>query len=405
MVDLPAALVRLGLVVALLAALLWIPVSGNIPGRAALAPALVFLALIVTMAATTVTMYRTPPGENVTCANGRTSLCVWPEHEKYLPMLGAVNARVDTLPAALRLPPRIVEFGIDRNWHMENGPHGPIMHEDRIGEPSFSILEGSIWSSAGSISTGIMSATFEFTNMKCRWASRTDADNARLLALGAWRESYLVGGGNPDYHTNAPQEMQDAWTIGRGMARKASRAEQFSWVDGRCTTSMAVTASAETAVSSTSAPGRAFLAARRATSVLSATVITGALTAWLGLYQASLPAAFQTGRSTIPIWRLLALGAAVVPVVALHSRLADLELVATRRFRHYQRIYLGGMSLGCAAIHLGISAIYVTSAGLGDRRPVLARLVWTGADRRGVHRLAAGSGATGDHGKHSLSLG
>lgn len=83
----------------------------------------------------------------------------------------------------------------------------------------------------------------------------------------------------------------------------------------------------------------------------------GALTVWRGASAAPVPTAVEMGQATIPLWRLLAMGAAVLPVLALHSRLADLEAVATRRLRQSQLLYLGGMSLACLVIYLGVSAI------------------------------------------------
>lgn len=118
---------------------------------------------------------------------------------------------------------------------------------------------------------------------------------------------------------------------------------------------MSVTASRRAEVSGPS-PTWLFLAARRAWTVLVAVVLLGALTAWFGAQTAMVPAAVEGGLAAIPLWRLLAMGAAVLPVLALHSRLADLEVVATQRLRRHQRTYLCAMSLGCATIYLGISA-------------------------------------------------
>lgn len=102
-----------------------------------------------------------------------------------------------------------------------------------------------------------------------------------------------------------------------------------------------------------------FLAVRRARSFLLAAVVLGALTVWRGTSAAPVPTAVELGQATIPIWRLLAMGAGVLPVLALHSQLADLEVVATRRLRSYQLRYLGGMSLACLVVYLGISAVVI----------------------------------------------
>jgi hypothetical protein len=96
---------------------------------------------------------------------------------------------------------------------------------------------------------------------------------------------------------------------------------------------------------------------RRVPTVLVTVGLVGALTAWLGRFEASLPSAVSGGQATVPVWRLFALVAATMPIVAMHSRLADLELVATRRLRHQQRLYLVGMGTGCALLHIGIAAV------------------------------------------------
>lgn len=169
----------------------------------------------------------------MTCIRGRTSLCIWPEHEKYLPLLRRINARIDALPVAFLLPPRMNEFGIERTWYLVDGPHGPATASKPGSTPEFSILEGSRWSVAGDLATDIMGATFNFENAQhqCTWRVLPAADNARELALDAWMESYLAGGGNPDYHSDAPAEMHSAFAVGLSMAARASLAEQFSWAE------------------------------------------------------------------------------------------------------------------------------------------------------------------------------
>ncbi|QSB14992.1 hypothetical protein JQS43_00950 [Natronosporangium hydrolyticum] len=101
----------------------------------------------------------------------------------------------------------------------------------------------------------------------------------------------------------------------------------------------------------------AFAKVRPARSVLAATVVLGTVTAWLGHHQAPVPVAAADGAGIIPMWRLLAMAAAVIPVLALHSRLADLESAATHPFRAAQRTYVGVMTTGCAVTFLGITSI------------------------------------------------
>lgn len=109
---------------------------------------------------------------------------------------------------------------------------------------------------------------------------------------------------------------------------------------------------------------RAFLVVRRTQMLLLVTAGCGALTAWLGTYETSLPSLTEQGRAIIPLWRMLAIGAAVAPAVSLYSRLADLEVVATRQFHKYQRAYLVVVGLTCGFIYLGIAAITLPSSVL-----------------------------------------
>ncbi|MFC8850033.1 MULTISPECIES: hypothetical protein [unclassified Micromonospora] len=109
-------------------------------------------------------------------------------------------------------------------------------------------------------------------------------------------------------------------------------------------------------MSTEASPLRLFLAVRPARTVLAATVLLGALTAWFGMVQAPFPTAVEEGRAIIPLWRMIAMGAAILPVFALTSPLAGLELVATRRLRSMQRRYLAGLSIGCAVVYLTICA-------------------------------------------------
>ncbi|MFF3867198.1 hypothetical protein [Micromonospora sp. NPDC001898] len=117
---------------------------------------------------------------------------------------------------------------------------------------------------------------------------------------------------------------------------------------------MDVTASRHTDISAVTSPLRLFLAVRPARAVLAVTVLLGALAAWFGLIQTPIPTAIEDGRAIIPLWRMIAMGAGVLPVLALTSPLADLELVATQRLRSMQRHYLAGLSTGCVAIYLAI---------------------------------------------------
>lgn len=226
MVDPVVMATRLGSALALLMALLWLPASGGIRAMARRlpVPAAVAVAVAVALFATTPLASRVPADE-VSCVEGRrTELCIWPEHEKYLPTLVSISGRIDRLPSAFAVPPRINEYGIERVEYIEEGVHYPV----ESAQPHFYIIEGSTWSYAGAIAYAIENATRD----GCDFFDPSLPDaGPRLNALHAWLEAYLVGGGQPDYSTNARPEAQEAWAAGRRTANELPLAEQLSWAE------------------------------------------------------------------------------------------------------------------------------------------------------------------------------
>jgi hypothetical protein len=229
-VSASAIVLRLVLIVAFLVAILWLPSAGAIETgkRRFIAPVLVLLPLVAVMMGLPVVVNRQPPGRNVLCVHGAIELCIWPEHQKYQPMLQAIDTRVAALPAVFTRPSRMNEFGIENNSMVSQNGH-QVYVDDPGATPTFHVIEGSTWSSAGEVSNAIMSATFEYTNPACGWDTQTDADAATLSTISAWLETYLAGGGQPDYHTDAPEAMQKAWAVGRTLANDQPLADQFTW--------------------------------------------------------------------------------------------------------------------------------------------------------------------------------
>ncbi|WP_320067378.1 hypothetical protein [Micromonospora sp. RTGN7] len=230
--PMPMAL-RLGLVVALLLIMLWLPGSGAPRQRrrsvAALLP--VALSLLLVMGATAAVADREPPGDDAICLDGSMRLCIWPEHEKYLPQLREINARIDELPDSFIRPPLIIEAGLHKKQFIVINGKEYLNYADD--PPFFYVLEGSPWSYAGDIGSAITSKTFGFQDLRaCDWMKIIEPDQARLAAISKWMETYLVGGGRPDYHTSASQESQQAWAKGRAVAADPSRANQFRWAEG-----------------------------------------------------------------------------------------------------------------------------------------------------------------------------
>ncbi|MER7169678.1 hypothetical protein ABT336_26960, partial [Micromonospora sp. NPDC000207] len=222
----------LGLAVALLLTMVWLP-AGTGPGRApcravALVPAALGLAVLV--GTTAMVTDREPPGDRALCVEGSTTICIWPEQEKYLPGMRVVLGRVDQLPAVFARPERINEYGLQQAVVVDEGNTEPVIGEGV--HPYFSIMEGSPWSYAGDIGKAITSRTFGFLNYRaCSWERTTDADVVRLSTLDKWLEAYLVGASTPDYQTNAPAALQEAWAKGRALAAESPQADQFRWAE------------------------------------------------------------------------------------------------------------------------------------------------------------------------------
>jgi hypothetical protein len=229
-VDPVALALRLGAIAVLFLVLLWVspPGAQRREKRKALALVPAVLPLVAVMASTSAVVERDPPGEREVCINGMTALCIWPEHEKYIPGLRDINARIALLPDVFDPPPRINESGLHKTWHA--GRDGDVVLREE-GPPFFDIIEGSPWSYAGSIGTAINASTFGFQDFRtCNWDSLTTADQLRLSAVDAWLEAYLVGDGSPDYQTSAPAQLQEAWLKGRAIA-DGPQAEQLRWAE------------------------------------------------------------------------------------------------------------------------------------------------------------------------------
>ncbi|MFV2011271.1 MULTISPECIES: hypothetical protein [unclassified Micromonospora] len=223
--------VRFAAVTALLMALLWVPAGARLRGRHLPLPAAAATVLIGVLTSTAIAVPREPAQDQATCIPGPAVLCVWPEHEKYLPRLEEMSGRIAALPDAFVLPPRMNEHGIDPGSQFGNRIDLRMSNPEAA--PYFLIIEGSPWSYAGGIESAITSATFNFQGTEdCAWHTMTEADMVRLEVFSAWLEAYLVGGAIPDYQTNAPAEMQQNWADGRARLRDLSQDEQFLWAEG-----------------------------------------------------------------------------------------------------------------------------------------------------------------------------
>ena len=124
-------------------------------------------------------------------------------------------------------PPLVNEAGLTKRWDIDS--NGTVVL-DESGPPYFYILEGSPWSYADDIGKAISSLTLGIRdNQQCNWEGLSIEDQSRISSLDAWMEAYLAGGITPDYRTDAPADVREAWRKGRDVAAGDSLADQFRW--------------------------------------------------------------------------------------------------------------------------------------------------------------------------------
>jgi hypothetical protein len=188
--------------------------------RTALA-AVALVAVGATLSSTSALGHRAPVADPV-CVEGAMTYCLWPEDEKYVPMVRAVDARVAALPLALELPDKMVDYSLSGStrWVSDD------LEVELPGDfpPEFDISEGSQWALARGVSVAIVASEFS----QCDLDAPVDPD-FRWEQLRAWLEYRLAGGGSRDYTTDAPEEFQKAWAQGYRAAAELSDAEQADW--------------------------------------------------------------------------------------------------------------------------------------------------------------------------------
>ncbi len=109
-----------------------------------------------------------------------------------------------------------------------------------------------------------------------------------------------------------------------------------------------------------SGPGRRFYppcGVRRPGSVLLLVLFSGLAVVWLGDRVAPLPTVASAQAAGTPSWRMLAMFAGVLPVLSLHSRMAELEAVGTTRFHRRRALRLTTLWATSMVAFLGICAV------------------------------------------------
>ncbi len=96
---------------------------------------------------------------------------------------------------------------------------------------------------------------------------------------------------------------------------------------------------------------------RRPGGVLLMVLLSGLSVAWLGDTLTPLPTAAGAQSPGTPSWRMLAMFAGVLPVLSLHSRMAELEAVGTTRFYRGRALRLTTLWAVSTVIFLGSCAV------------------------------------------------
>ncbi|MFJ5828184.1 hypothetical protein [Streptomyces sp. NPDC093089] len=206
---------RIAAAVLLLGVCLWLPLGRERMLRAAVPGVAALVALTSTAVATGVSVIE-PRWDSSTmlCVKGSTSICLWPEEEKYQAMAERVLARTDGLPKELLMPDKVYSLGLIR------------MGNHLVGD--FDLDSGSEWALADGVTRAVSGTTFKACEQG-GWEKYTKAGDQSVLALERWLEKRLAGGGRPEY-TESGMSASQAAAIQKGMAMvDKSSAEQERW--------------------------------------------------------------------------------------------------------------------------------------------------------------------------------
>jgi hypothetical protein len=211
---------RLAAVLTLWLSILWLRGGGTRRTRlAAAAPAFAAVAVIGVFATTNGVSERPPPDRPL-CVEGAIELCLWPEHERYLPMVEEANEAAADLPPVFLLPDRLDEFGLIRAEYLVDG------HAFTQVEGDFTISEGNRWAIARAMANAIVNETFA----SCDWEAIRAEGDYTADALVRWIETELAGGGLPEYRVEgAPEGIVSAYREASDIANALPEKEQHSW--------------------------------------------------------------------------------------------------------------------------------------------------------------------------------
>ena len=217
--DAAVMLMRAAAVVLLLAVVVATPrtfaVSPSKP-RVQLLPGVALGLVIIAILGQKGIVDRAPP-QRALCLPDRIVVCLWPEHEKFAPMIKGMVARAEGLPNGFVLPARLHEYGIQ----VVDTPYGRQQTGD------IDISEGRASALAVGLASAITSTTFD----GCDWDAMAEKNEYTPDALRRWLELHLTETDSPDYTTfGASGQLHAAWALAAQVYTERSSREQQTWV-------------------------------------------------------------------------------------------------------------------------------------------------------------------------------
>lgn len=162
-----------------------------------------------------------PPLSTPLCSQGTSTICVWPEDRKYLPVLSAMTDRLSSLPSDLfTVPTTFFEQGL------RPGTEPGVFNSD-----DFFIIEGSPWSVSATLASDVYNASFADLCLPDDYRNKAYAKIFKASdEISYWLESRAVGPGTPpDFEDSGfGVDVNEVYAM-----VKAPEAEQLAWVKER----------------------------------------------------------------------------------------------------------------------------------------------------------------------------
>lgn len=166
---------------------------------------------------TTGIVVRDPPADPL-CVPGAVEVCLWPEDEKYRPMVQSLQTQLVMLPDGFELPSRLVQYGILRSVYRYEGQLLTQLE-------GIDISEGNKWALARGVASSIVEETISGCNLD------GIIEDQSPDAVERWLEFHLMNSSDPDYTTvGVPDDIQAAWSTAERVYTTFSERQQRAWV-------------------------------------------------------------------------------------------------------------------------------------------------------------------------------